>query len=923
MNRSLSPQYDPSKIEAALYREWQERGYFHADAERVLAGEREPYVIMIPPPNVTANLHMGHGLNDTLQDLLIRWRRMQGYEALWVPGTDHAGIATQNVVERQLAQEGLTRDDLGREAFVDRVWDWVRVTGSTILEQLQAIGCSFDLGRNRFTLDPGLSQAVREVFVSLYEKGLIYRGHYIINWCPRCLTALSDEEAEGEETQGKLYYLRYPVVGDLDVPLTIGAEDGEGERRGGVGRLEDGRLYLVVATTRPETMLGDVAVAVHPDDERYRALIGAELELPLTGRRIPVVADEFVDPEFGTGAVKVTPAHDPNDFELGRRHGLPSIEVMTPEATMNDVVPEAFRGLDRFEARERVIAAFREQGLLERVQEHMHSVPHCYRCDTVVEPRLSEQWFVRMKPLAEPALAAAREGKVRFTPERWGKVYEHWLENIRDWCISRQLWWGHRIPVWYCQDKSCGAMIVAREAPLECPDCGNTALEQDPDVLDTWFSSALWPFSTLGWPEETDDLKAFYPGSALVTAPEILFFWVARMIMMGLEFRGEVPFRDVYLHGIVRDHLGRKMSKSLGNGIDPLEVVKLFGADALRFTLIWGASLGTDLLLNYQNLEEAFAPGRNFANKVWNAGRFALMNLEGVEVRALAEVEEDLELADRWILSRLSAATEEVTRHLEAFRPHEAASTVYHFFWDEFADWYIELVKPRFRGEAGEASRAAAAATLVEVLDGIFRLLHPFMPFVSETLWRRLPVPAGRGREESLVVARWPERRPEREDPAAEAEFAALQELIGVIRALRSEYNVPPSQRVEARLNGVPEVLRRALAAESRALRPLAGVESVVEGAGERGEAGAHAVLRNGAELFLPLAGVIDLDRERERLRKELERVDGQLRGVASKLANEQFVARAPAEVVAREREKETGLREQRERLLQKLAALA
>jgi valyl-tRNA synthetase len=919
MSKTLSPQYDPRSIEAALYREWQERGYFHADAERVLSGAREPYTIMIPPPNVTANLHMGHGLNNTLQDLLVRWRRMQGYEALWVPGTDHAGIATQNVVERQLAQEGLTRYDLGREAFVDRVWDWVRTTGATILQQLEAIGCSFDLGRNRFTLDPGLSNAVREVFVTLYEKGLIYRGHYIINWCPRCLTALSDEEAEGEETQGKLYYLRYPVIS----AAAAGSGGAAGEGAGGAGGA-GAPAYLVVATTRPETMLGDVAVAVHPEDERYRQLIGAELALPLTGRRIPVIADEFVDPEFGTGAVKVTPAHDPNDFELGRRHGLPEIEVMTPEATLNDAVPEEFRGLDRFEARGRVVEAFREAGLLERVEDHEHSVPHCYRCDTVVEPRLSEQWFVRMKPLAEPALAAARGGKVRFTPERWGRVYEHWLENIRDWCISRQLWWGHRIPVWYCQGEGCGEVIVARETPRVCPKCGGTTLEQDPDVLDTWFSSALWPFSTLGWPEETDDLRAFYPTSDLVTAPEILFFWVARMIMMGLEFRGEVPFRDVYLHGIVRDHLGRKMSKSLGNGIDPLEVVELFGADALRYTMISGAGLGTDLLMNYENLAETFAPGRNFANKVWNAGRFALLNLEGLSIRGVDELEGSLELADRWILSRLSAAAGEVTRHLEAFRAHEAASAVYHFFWDELADWYIELVKPRFRGDAGEASRDAAAATLVEVLDGVFRLLHPFMPFVSETLWQRLPVPAGREREESLVVARWPERRPEREDAAAEAEIAALQELIGVIRTLRSEYNVPPGERIEARLSGAPESLRGGLEAESRALRALAGVGELVtaEVGGAAGEAGAHAVLRGGAELFIPLAGVIDLARERERLRKGQERREGQLRAVEGKPSSEKYSTRAPAEVVAREREKEANFRDQRDRLQRKLAAL-
>jgi valyl-tRNA synthetase len=915
MTEPLAPQYDPSAIEAALYRQWRERGYFRAHAEPVLAGEKTPYVIVIPPPNVTASLHMGHGLNNTLQDLLIRWRRMQGREALWVPGTDHAGIATQNVVERQLAKEGLTRYDLGRDAFIDRVWEWVRQTGTKILEQLEAIGSSFDLSRNRFTLDPGLSRAVREVFVRLYEKGLIYRGNYIINWCPRCLTALSDEEAEGKETRGKLYHLRYPLT----------AEAAARAREGGaeLPTLPDGRPYLVVATTRPETMLGDVAVAVHPEDDRYRALVGATLELPLTGRVIPVVADAYVDPTFGSGAVKITPAHDPNDFELGRRHDLPAIDVMTPEATMSDAAPEAFRGLDRFEARERVIQAFREQGLLEKVEEHTHAVPHCYRCDTVVEPRLSDQWFVRMKPLAEPALAASREGRVRFYPERYTAIYEHWLENIRDWCISRQLWWGHRIPVWYCQTQGCGETIVAREDPTACPKCGGTALEQDPDVLDTWFSSALWPFSTLGWPEQTDDLKAFYPTTTLVTGPDIIFFWVARMIMMGLEFMGEVPFREVFLNGIVRDHLRRKMSKSLGNGIDPLEVVRLFGADALRYTVISGAAPGTDLYLNYENLEETFAPGRNFANKVWNAGRFALMNVEGRPVRSVDAVRDALEPADRWILTRYSLAAAEVTRHLEAFRVHEAADAVYHFFWDDVADWYIELVKPRFRGEAGEASREAAAATLVEVLDGVFRLLHPFMPFVSETLWQRLPVPEGVEREPSLVVARWPERRPEREDPDAVATLESLQELVTTVRGLRSEYNVPPGQKVEIRLTNLPLPLRRALEAEERALRPLAGVDRVVlDEARANGRVGAHAVLRGGAELFLPLSGVIDLDRERERLRKELDRLETQLRGVASKLANEQFLAKAPAEVVTKEREKEASLRDHRDRLARKLSAL-
>ncbi|MFW6202353.1 MAG: valine--tRNA ligase, partial [Gemmatimonadota bacterium] len=591
MAEPLPSTYDPTETEARRYREWEECGYFRADAERVLEGEREPYVIVIPPPNVTAVLHMGHGLNNTVQDVLIRWRRMQGRESLWVPGTDHAGIATQNVVERQLAQEDRTRYDLGRERFVERVWEWVDETGERILGQLRSIGASCDWSRTRFTLDPGLSRAVREVFVRLYEKGLIYRGNYIINWCPRCLTALSNEEAEPEDTEGKLYHLRYPVAdgassglgavvgpasgSDADADMDTDGEPagpgagGEAADSGSdgpevVGTLPDGRRYLTVATTRPETMLGDTAVAVNPTDERYADLVGAEVELPLTGRRIPIVADEWVDPEFGSGAVKVTPAHDPNDFEIAKRHDLEVLDILTPEAVLNENVPERFRDLDRTEGRRAVVDALADEGLLEDVEEYAHAVPHCYRCDTVVEPRLSEQWFVRMKPLAEPALEASRDGRVRFHPQRYRKVYEDWLENIRDWCISRQLWWGHRIPVWYCRE--CDETIVAREDPTECSACGSSELEQDPDVLDTWFSSWLWPFSTLGWPEETDDLRAFYPTSTLVSAYDILFFWIARMIMAGLEFMGGVPFSDVYLTGMVKDHLGRNMSKSLGNG---------------------------------------------------------------------------------------------------------------------------------------------------------------------------------------------------------------------------------------------------------------------------------------------------------------------------------------------------------------------
>jgi valyl-tRNA synthetase len=906
MTEPLSAQYDPASIEAPLYQTWEERGYFRADPGRVRDGGRDPYVIVIPPPNVTSVLHMGHGLNNTLQDVLTRWRRMQGREALYLPGTDHAGIATQNVVERIIAGEGKTRDDLGRAAFVERVWEFVDRTGSTILEQLRSIGCSCDWSRTRFTLEADLSRAVREVFVRLYEKDLVYRGYYIINWCPRCLTALSDEEAEPEETQGRLYHVRYPILGDApaDAP-----------------RLPDGRAYITVATTRPETMLGDTAVAVNPGDERYASLVGGRVLLPLVDRELPVVADDYVDPEFGSGVVKITPAHDTNDFELARRHDIASLNVMTPGASMNDSVPAGFRGLDRFDARRAVVKALEEQGLLERIEEHTHSVPHCYRCHTVVEPRLSEQWFVRMKPLAEPALAASRSGRVRFTPDRWTKVYDQWLENIRDWCISRQLWWGHRIPVWYCRNASCSHVMALREDPTSCSKCGGADLEQDPDVLDTWFSSWLWPFSTLGWPDETEDLKAFYPTHTLVTAPEILFFWVARMIMAGYEFMGEAPFTDVYLTGTVRDTQGRKMSKSLGNGIDPLEVVRLYGADALRYTVISSVGFGTDVHMDPQNLDSSFSVGRNFANKIWNAGRFALLNLGDEPVQSVDAVQDDLDLADRWIISRLNAATADVTRSLDAFRFHEAAEGGYHFFWGEFADWYLELIKPRMLDRDNVQSREAAKATLVHVLDGALRLLHPIMPFITEALWQRLPVAAGVTKDESLVIGAWPAGGARYID--AEARMDALMELIGAVRTLRSEYNVPAGSHVPIRLTGAGPELQAALDVEARALLRMCRVESINSGSAADAQGlGAHAVLRSGADLFLPLAGIIDVDQERQRLTRELERIDGQLRGTEARLASEQFTARAPAEIVAREREKADSLRDQRDRLAAKLQGL-
>ncbi|HEU4556270.1 MAG TPA: valine--tRNA ligase [Longimicrobium sp.] len=900
MAEALPPTYDPKQNESSLYKWWEEQGFFHADE----SSGRRSYVIPIPPPNVTARLHMGHGLNNTIQDALIRWRRMQGWEALWIPGSDHAGIATQNVVERLIAKEGHSRDDLGREAFLERVWEFVNRTGGEIYDQLRAMGCSLDWPRARFTLDEGLSKAVREVFVRLHEKDLVYRGHRIINWCPRCLTALSDEEAEPEETTGKLWHLRYPLA--------------EGVDAAGLPRLPDGRAYLVVATTRPETMLGDTCVAVHPDDERYAALVGKELDLPLTGRRIPVVADSYVDPEFGSGAVKITPAHDPNDFEVAQRVGAPALDVMTPDAVINDAAPGRFRGMDRFEARRAVVSAFDELGLLEKTEEHTHAVPHCYRCDTVVEPRLSDQWFVRMQPLAEPALQAWRDGKVHFHPERFGRIYEHWLENIRDWCISRQLWWGHRIPVWYCQSADCRETVVSREDISECPKCGG-AVRQDPDVLDTWFSSWLWPFSTLGWPEKTADLDAFYPNSTLVSGQDIIFFWISRMIMAGIEFMGEVPFRDVYLTGMVRDHLGRKMSKSLGNGIDPLEVVEKFGADALRYTVITGAGPGMDQYLNYQDLELAFGPGRNFANKLWNAGRFALMTLGDAERVSVDDVRDALELADRWILSRLSKTTAEVTAALERFRFQDAGQRAYDFVWGDLADWYLEMAKPRLYGDMGDASRDAARAVLAEVLDRSMRLLHPVMPFITETVWQRLP--RAQGDAPSLMVSRWPEPVGEWDDAAAEAAFAELQDVVVEVRRMRQEYGIQPGVRVPLRAVPASAEVEAMLDASRRALGDLARVEELSFGAAN-GEVGASAVLRSGTELFLPLAGVIDLDRERKRLRDEAARLEGLATGTEKKLANEGFVAKAPAEVVEREREKLAGFREQVEKLRGKLAAL-
>jgi valyl-tRNA synthetase len=880
MSEPLAPQYNPTAIESELYRWWEEIGVFRTGGRRQQA---TPYVIVMPPPNVTAVLHMGHGLNNTIQDVLIRFERMLGKDVLWLPGTDHAGIATQNVVERLLAKEGLTRFDIGREAFVERVWAHVAETGPTIIEQLKAIGCSADWSRTYFTLDADLSRAVREVFVQLYEKGLIYRGHYIINWCPRCLTALSNEEAEKEEVDGKLWHLRYPLA--------------------------DGSGHLTVATTRPETMLGDTAVAVHPDDDRYRALIGRNVRLPVVDRIIPIVGDPAVDATFGTGAVKVTPAHDPTDFEIGKRHNLPSVDVMTPEARMSLAAPARFQGLDRYEARTRVVAEFEAAALLEKIDNHRHAVGHCYRCETVVEPRLSEQWFVRMAPLAKPALGAYREGRLRFVPERRGDEYAQWMENIRDWCISRQLWWGHQIPVWYCQDERCGKLIASRTDLRACPDCAGP-VRQDEDVLDTWFSSWLVPFSGLGWPEKTADLGRFYPGNTLVTAPEILFFWVARMVMSGCEFMGDIPFDTVYLTGTVRDTQHRKMSKSLGNGIDPLDVTSLFGADALRYTIVAGSAVGTDVILDPNDIATSFAPGRNFANKLWNAGRFVLSNLEGPTrplggPRIDAVEHSELQLADRWILARCDAAVVDVTESLRRFRLNEAAAAAYRFVWSDLADWYIEQIKPRLYGDqpGGDVARAVLAQTFEVGL----RLLHPVMPFITEALWRRLP---GRAAHESIARAPWPLPDRRATDPEALRRFGMVQELVTAVRQIRAEYEVAPAQPVRVALSNVGAELRAAIGPERATIDRLAKVsELVVSDLSER--VGGHAVLTDGTAVFVPLGDAIDVRQECSRLADEVARLGKLVAGQRAKLANEQFVAKAPAAVVERERQKLASWEEQ------------
>ncbi|MGI6492971.1 MAG: valine--tRNA ligase [Pelotomaculum sp.] len=870
--------YDPLAVEDKLYRFWEESGFFHPEVNP----EQEPFCIVMPPPNVTGQLHMGHALDNTLQDILIRWRRMQGYNTLWLPGTDHAGIATQAKVEEQLAKEGLTRYDIGREAFLEKVWAWKHQYGNRITTQLRKLGASCDWQRERFTMDEGCSEAVLEVFVKLYQQGLIYRDYYITNWCPSCATTISDIEVEHLERPGHLYHVKYP--------------------------LKDGSGFIVVATTRPETILGDVAVAVHPGDERYKDMLGKTLILPMVGREIPVITDEYVDPSFGTGAVKITPAHDPNDFEVGLRHSLPQVIVIDKAGKMNDNAGKRYSGLDRYDCRKKIVRDLESEGFLVKTEDHNHAVGHCYRCNTVIEPMLSRQWFVKMKPLAAPAIQAAKEGRVKFIPERFTKIYLHWMENIRDWCISRQLWWGHRIPVWYCQD--CDEVIVSKEPVERCAKCSSDNLEQDPDVLDTWFSSALWPFSTLGWPKQTLELAYYYPTSVMVTGRDIIFFWVARMIFSGLAFMNEVPFPQVFIHGLVMDALGRKMSKSLGNGVDPIDVIESHGADSLRFMLVTGNTPGNDLRFYYERLDGA----RNFANKLWNASRFVLMNLENFEPE---ESPGEYTLADRWILSRYQKAVAGVTGYLESYELGEAARVLYEFIWSEFCDWYIELVKPRLYGKTGRQDRVTAQHVISSVLKGTLELLHPFMPFITEEIWQNLP-----GHGLTIMRAEWPHVRSELIDLQAESEMELLMEVTKAIRHIRSEMNVPPGRKAEV-LVVAPDAGTHAMVAEHvKYIEGLASAElNILASMPVAPEQAAHAVTR-GIEIFVPLKGLIDVDKETARLKKELASLEKDLARVKGKLGNAGFLSKAPAEVVEKEKAKEDELSGKAAAIKDRLAVL-
>lgn len=853
-------------------------GLFVAPIDR----DKEPFTIVIPPPNVTGSLHMGHALNNTIQDVLIRQKRMEGRPTLWVPGTDHAGIATQNKVEQQLADEGLTRQDLGREKFIDRVWEWKEEHGSIIINQLKRLGCSCDWSRERFTMDEGYSKAVKEVFVRLYHDGLIYRGNRIINWCPRCHTALSDIEVEHQDIEGNLWHIRYPL------------EDSEGD--------------LIIATTRPETMLGDTAIAVNPDDERYKKLIGKKALLPLLKRPLPIIGDEHVDPSFGTGALKVTPAHDPNDFEIGKRHSLEEINIFSEDGSINEN-GGPYQGMDRKEARREIVAHLEEQGLLEKIDTHEHAVGHCYRCHTVIEPYLSDQWFVDMKPLAKDAIDVVKNKRVQFQPKKWERLYFEWMENIRDWCISRQIWWGHQIPAWYCE--KCDEIIVEIEPPSTCPKCGGGDLRQESDVLDTWFSSALWPFATLGWPEKTEDLDYFYPTSVLSTARDILYLWVARMIMTGLKFVDDIPFHTVIIHPTVLNPEGKRMSKSLGTGVDPLDLIEVYGTDATRF----GLMIQNTPMQDTRFSEDKLAMSRNFANKIWNASRFVLMNLEDDH-----KVSESLQLKtleDKWILSRLQSLIADVDLALEGYNFNEASKVLYEFFWSEFCDWYLELSKGRLYGDNSDKADGVRDI-LIGVLDMSLRLLHPFMPFLTEEIWQMIPVEK---KVKSIMVSSWPKPRAELIDESAEKDMRDLQAIISSIRTVRSELKAPPSKVVDVMIKAGTSKAKFVLEFE-KSITTLAKIKIVEVGADIGRPAKSAMALAAGIEIFMPLSGLIDIDKEIERLGKEIDQVENDYKKIKAKLNNAQFTEKAPPEIVRKQREKSDDLAEQREKLEKQLRSL-
>ena len=859
----INKAYEAKNIEAKWYRHWEENHYF----EPIEDNGKAAFTILIPPPNVTGILHMGHVLNNTLQDVAIRFHRMLGRPTLWLPGVDHAGIATQNMVEKSIAKQGLTRHQIGREKLLELIWQWKEEKGDIIIDQLKLLGASCDWKRQRFTMDEMLSRAVKEVFVRLYDEGLIYKGKYIINWCPRCVTALANDEVEHEDSQGKLWHIRYPFT--------------------------DGSGHITVATTRPETMLGDTAVAINPQDKRFTHLVGKSINLPLTQRTIALIADEYVDMSFGSGFVKVTPAHDPNDFEIGLRHNLPQLLVIDEHGIMNEDAGAEFAGLDRYEARKKVLKMLQEQGLLEKTEDHEHAVGHCYRCHTVIEPYLSDQWFVKMQPLAQEAIQVVEEGKVRFQPERWTKVYMHWMNNIRDWCISRQIWWGHRIPAYYCDE--CHHMVVAIQAPKACPKCSSSSLHQDEDVLDTWFSSWLWPFSTMGWPDETADQQRFLPTQVLITAPEIIYLWVARMIMSTLHFKKMIPFDTVLLHGTVRDDLGRKMSKSLGNSPDPIDIIQKVGADALRFSMVFNTPKGADVAYSDNMLET----GRNFANKIWNAYRYIMMNMQE-DQKLPSQDELQLELADRWIYSRLQEVSIDAKRYYEELNFNDAAQSIFAFLWDEFCSWYIELSKDRL-AEPQSSSALTAKYILLDVMQKGMRLLHPIMPFITEEIWQGIKSIFFM-QEEALIIANFPEADESLIDPHIAEEMSLIQESISAIRNLRKQVNLTPSQSVNIHVRVAKEQQATLFEDYQSYLQRLAKIESLNVGIDiQKPPASLAAVVRN-IEIFMPLSGLIDLEAEKQRLGKQLEKIEKELAGIDAKLNNQNFVLNAKPEVVEAQR---------------------